>query len=114
MHKVFTVVVLLMSVLMAGCTVALVGGAGVGGYAAGKDERSLSVISSDISITTRVKTTLIKDDKIDAFDIDVDTYRGVVTLHGHVSNAAQLSRAIKLSKTVSDVKKINSKLIIIK
>jgi len=114
MNKVLSVVFLCAGLLISGCTVALVGGAGVGGYAVGKDERSLGVISSDISITSRVKATLIKDDQIDAFDINVDTHRGVVTLYGHVKSSAQITRVIRLTKTISDVRKVISKLIIIK
>jgi len=114
MNKVLSIVFLSVGLLISGCTTVLIGGAGVGGYAAGKDERSLGVISSDISITSRVKATLIKDDQIDAFDINVDTYRGVITLYGHVKNSAQVTRVIRLTKTISGVRKVISKLIIIK
>ncbi|MBL4744356.1 MAG: BON domain-containing protein [Cycloclasticus sp.] len=100
--------------LLNGCTAVLIGGAGAGGYAMGTDERSLGVISEDISITASVKATLIKDNQIDAFDINVDTYRSVVTLHGHVKSSSQISRAIKLSRTINGVKKVISKLIVIK
>ena len=114
MNKILSISLLSASLLMSGCTTMLIGGAGVGGYAVGKDERSLGVISSDISVTSRVKATLIKDNQIDAFDINVDTYRGVVTLYGHVKSSHQLSRTIKLARTVSGARKIVSKLIIIK
>jgi len=114
MNKFIGVIVISAMLVMSGCTAVLVGGAGVGGYAAGKDERPLGVIASDISITSRVKATLIKDDQVDAFDINVDTYRGVVTLYGHVSSSTQLTRVIKLTRTVSDVKKVISKLSVIK
>jgi len=114
MNKFIVAVIVSVTLLTTGCTAVLIGGAGVGGYAAGKDERPLGVISSDISITSRVKATLIKDNKIDAFDINVDTNRGVVTLYGHVNNSAQLTRVIKLARTISGVKKVTSKLIIIK
>ncbi|PCI69182.1 MAG: hypothetical protein COB26_06570 [Piscirickettsiaceae bacterium] len=92
----------------------LVGGAGVGGYVVGTDERKIGDIAEDASITARVKATLIKDSQIDAFDINVDTYRRVVTLHGHVKSSSQVTRAVSLARTVSGVRKVVSKLSIIK
>ncbi|MEH6503854.1 MAG: BON domain-containing protein [Cycloclasticus sp.] len=114
MNKLVSVFIFLCLLLMNGCTTLLVGGAGAGGYAVGTDERPFGVISSDISITASVKTILIKDKQIDAFDINVDTYRGVVTLNGHVSSSALASRAVQLARTVNGVKKVTSKLAIIK
>ena len=115
MNKYIVLIMALLTVMiLTGCTTLLIGGAGAGGYAVGTDERPLGVISNDISITASVKTTLIKDGQIDAFNINVDTYRGVVILHGHVKSAAQLTRAVKLSATISGVKKVVSKLAVIK
>lgn len=105
---------LLTLILLNGCTAILVGGAGVGGYVVGTDERKIGDIAEDASITARVKATLIKDSQIDAFDINVDTYRRVVTLHGHVKSSSQVTRAVSLARTVSGVRKVVSKLSIIK
>lgn len=101
------------SIMLSGCTLALMGGAGAGGYYVGSDDRSIGVISNDASITASVKTTLFRDDKIDAMDIDVDTFRGVVTLHGHVPSRKLASRSVKLAYSNKDVKKVISKLAII-
>jgi hyperosmotically inducible protein len=114
MNKKISLIMFFCILLMTGCTTLLVGGAGAGGYAVGTDERPIGVISEDISITASVKTTLIKDKQVDAFDINVDTYRGVVTLNGHVKSSALASRAVQLARTVSGVKKVTSKLVVIK
>ena len=113
MKKYIAIMMALLSISLTGCTTLLVGGAGAAGYAVGTDERPLAVISKDASITASVKTVLIKDKKVDAFDINVDTYRGVVTLHGYVKSSAQLTRAVSLSRTVSGVKNVIPKLAII-
>jgi|TARA_R110002096_G_scaffold168798_4_gene340053 hyperosmotically inducible protein len=113
MKQTLTLILILSTVLLSACTTLLVGGAGAGGYAVGTDERPFSVISQDLSITASVKTTLIKDKQIDAFDINVDTYRGVVTLHGHVKTSSQLNRAVQLSASVKGVNKVLSKLKVI-
>jgi len=114
MNKCIALLIFISALFLHGCTTVLVGGAGAGGYAVGTDDRPLGIISEDISITASVKTTLIKDDQIDAFDINVDTYRAVVTLYGHVKSSAQITRAIRLAKTVKGVKKVVSKLSVIK
>ncbi|PCI16667.1 MAG: hypothetical protein COB62_07860 [Piscirickettsiaceae bacterium] len=114
MNKRLILSYLLTLFLLNGCTAALIGGAGVGGYVIGTDARPFGVITEDASITASVKTTLIKDNEIDAFDINVDTYRSVVTLHGHVKSSSQVSRAVRLARTISGVKKVISKLAIIK
>jgi hyperosmotically inducible protein len=111
--KALALVLLSFSFLTA-CTAAMVGGAGAGGYAVGTDDRTVGVIANDVSITASIKTTFIKDDQIDAFDIDVDTFRGVVTLYGHVKSSAQRTRAVQLARTIKDVRKVVSKLAIIK
>ena len=39
----------------------------------------------DATITTRVKTSLLNDPAVAGLSIDVDTFKGVVTLSGRVS-----------------------------
>lgn len=95
-----------------GCTTILVGGPVAGDYTQGADKRPSAVVSNDISITARVKSALIKDSQIDAFEINIDTYRSVVTLYGHVKNTLQITRVIRLSKTVNGIKKVISKLVV--
>lgn len=105
---------LICTLYLTGCTTLLIGGAGAGGYAVGTDERKASIIAQDVGITASVKATLIKDSQIDAFNINVDTYRGVVTLYGHTKSSAEISKAIRLARTINGVKKVVSKLVVIK
>jgi hyperosmotically inducible protein len=61
----------------------------------------------DATITTRVKTAFINDPQVGALRIDVDTFKGVVTLSGRVKSKAEETKAIALArgiKGVSDVK----------
>jgi len=100
--------------LLNGCTSLLVGGNGVGGYALGKDKGTVDIITDDVTMTASIKSALIKDREIDAFNIKVGTYRGFVTLHGHVKTSAQAMRAVQLTKSIDGVIKVTSKLLIIK
>ena len=96
-----------------GCFWLAVGGAGVAGYEVGKDDRSIGTKVDDASITSGVKAKFIKDAEIDALDINVDTYEGVVTLHGNVPSRSARDRAMQLARSVKGVKDVRSRLAIV-
>jgi osmotically-inducible protein OsmY len=64
----------------------------------------------DATITTRVKTAFINDKEVGALRIDVDTFKGVVTLSGRVKSKAEETRAIALAKTIRGVVDVKSTL----
>ncbi|OYV77637.1 MAG: hypothetical protein B7Z66_03645 [Chromatiales bacterium 21-64-14] len=88
----------------------VVGGAAGGGYYVGKDQRSVGQISDDTAITARINSHYLRDPDIKSRDIDVDTYQGVVTLHGTVPSTQALGRAIAIAKATKGVKQVVSKL----
>ncbi len=109
----FKLLLIASTFILNGCAIALIGGAGVGGYYLGEDERSIGQITDDASITVVIKTELIRDNDIKALDIDVDTYRGVVVLNGHVPSKKLATRSVKLASATTGVKKVVSKLVVI-
>ena len=52
----------------------------------------------DATITTRVKTAFINDPAVGAMKIDVDTFKGVVTLSGAVKSKDEEAKAISLAR----------------
>jgi hyperosmotically inducible protein len=96
-----------------GCFWLAVGGAGVAGYQVGKDDRSLGTKVDDAAITSGVKAKLVNDGRVNALDVNVDTYEGVVTLHGHVSSRDAAGRAVQLARSVKGVKDVQSRLVIV-
>lgn len=96
-----------------GCFWLAVGGAGAVGYEVAKDDRSIGTKVDDASITSGIKTKFIKDSEIHAFDINVDTYQGVVTLYGNVPSGNAQSRAVALARSVKGVKGVQSKLVVV-
>ncbi|MBW2267050.1 MAG: BON domain-containing protein [Deltaproteobacteria bacterium] len=100
--------------LPTGCTFLAIGGAAAGGYYVGTDERPVGEMVDDASITASVKTKLARDAEIKALDINVDTYRGVVTLHGHVSSAGAQGRAATLTRSVKGVREVRSRLAVVR
>lgn len=64
----------------------------------------------DATITTRVKTSLLNDPDVKGTQIDVDTFKGVVTLSGRVENKAEETKAVSLARRISGVKDVKSTL----
>lgn len=64
----------------------------------------------DATITTRVKTAFINDPVVGALRIDVDTFKGVVTLSGRVKSKQEEETAIALARTIRGVTEVKSKL----
>jgi len=67
----------------------------------------------DATITTRVKTALLNDPEVGGLRIDVDTFKGVVTLSGRVKSKAEEQRAIEIARKVDGVKDVKSTLQVI-
>ena len=61
---------------------------------------------TDAGITTNVKTKLAADDTVKAYEIDVDTRNGVVTLSGGVESAAAKERAVQIARGTDGVRDV--------
>jgi osmotically-inducible protein OsmY len=64
----------------------------------------------DAAITTRVKTALLNDPDVQAAQIDVDTFSGVVKLSGTVKSAGERDKAVALARRINGVKDVQSQL----
>jgi osmotically-inducible protein OsmY len=64
----------------------------------------------DTTITTRVKTAMLNDPAVGGLRIDVDTYRGVVTLSGRVKSQAEKDTAVALARRTSGVTEVKDAL----
>ena len=67
---------------------------------------------ADASITARVKAGIIKDQKLRALDINVETLGGEVQLSGFIHTEAQRENAIAIAKSVRGVHAVNDALIL--
>lgn len=67
----------------------------------------------DTTITTRVKTAMLNDPNVGGLRIDVDTFKGVVTLSGRVKNQAERDQAIALARTIDGVSEVKDALQVI-
>lgn len=67
----------------------------------------------DTTITTRVKTSMLNDPAVGGLRIDVDTFKGVVTLSGRVKSQAEKDQAIALARKIDGVVDVKDALQII-
>jgi osmotically-inducible protein OsmY len=67
---------------------------------------TVACAQTDPGITTAVKTKLAADDTVKAYQIDVDTANGVVTLTGIVEAPAAKEQAVKLARGTDGVKDV--------
>jgi hyperosmotically inducible periplasmic protein len=72
--------------------------------------KSVGDTIDDATITTRVKTALLNDPTVGGSRIDVDTFKGVVTLSGRVYTKEEETLAIALARKVSGVTDVKSTL----
>ena len=82
---------------------------GVAGCASDHDRRGIDdtgAVVSDTWITTKVKSDLAVEKNVDATDISVHTYEGVVTLTGNVDNQAEADKAVRVASEIKGVKSV--------
>lgn len=64
----------------------------------------------DTTITTRVKTAMLNDPAVGGLRIDVDTFKGVVTLSGRVKSQAEKDQAVTLARRTQGVVEVKDAL----
>src|SRR4051812_19618558 len=72
--------------------------------------KSVSDSIDDATITTRVKTMFVNDPSIVMARIDVETFKGIVTLSGRVKTKQEEQKAIELARKVRGVTDVKSTL----
>lgn len=72
--------------------------------------KSVGATIDDATITTRVKTAFINDPMVGALRIDVDTFKGMVTLSGRVKSKDEEAKAIALARSIRGVTDVKSTL----
>ena len=111
LSKLFCVFALL--AVLPACEVFLLGSAAVATYEVVKDDRTAGEVATDTRIVADVKQRLLRDKAVSGWDINVDSFQGVVTLHGNVPSQASKERAILIAQSVKGVTKIVSNLVIV-
>lgn len=77
-----------------------------------KPERTASQATTDAAITASVKTRLLADERTKGFDINVDTYNGVVSLTGGADSMADKMAATEVANEADNVVRVDNMLTI--
>jgi hyperosmotically inducible protein len=67
---------------------------------------SVACAQTDAGVSTNVKTKMAADDTVKAYQIDVDTRNGVVTLSGTVEDTAAKERAVSIARGTDGVRDV--------
>jgi osmotically-inducible protein OsmY len=96
------------------CALAVLCGSGVGlvslqsGCAATPTRESTGEFVDDSAITAKVKAAFIREPTVKAFDVSVETFKGVVQLSGFVDTATQKTRAGEVARGVTGVRDVKN------
>jgi len=66
----------------------------------------------DSTITAKIKSDLVQDNKVSSTDVHVKTYKGVVDLSGFVNSQSEIAEAGLVAGQVSGVKSVHNNLIV--
>ena len=66
----------------------------------------------DSAITTKVKAAIFAEPSLKTFQINVETFKGVVQLSGFVDTAQQVTKAGEVAAGVKGVKSVKNNLIV--
>jgi hyperosmotically inducible protein len=102
------------SILILASAAVSLGAAGYAGTAAAQTgratDRTAGEAIDDATLTARVKTALVGDERTKARQIDVESFRGEVQLNGFVDSADAKSAAASVAKNVEGVTKVTNNL----
>lgn len=88
----------------------LILGLAVAGCATKPGAKSTGEVVDDAIITTKVKSALLADPDVSGLAINVDTYKGQVTLTGNVKSGAQVTRAEDIARGMKGVTSVKNNL----
>lgn len=76
--------------------------------ASGPSQESTGEYVDSSVLSAKVRTQIVKDEKLSLFDIDVTTYRNVVQLSGFVDSAELKERATQVAASVDGVREVRN------
>jgi osmotically-inducible protein OsmY len=76
--------------------------------AASQKTESTGEYLDDSVITAKIKALIAKDENLKAFQISVETFRGVVQLAGFVDGQTTIDRAGQIAQSVTGVKSVKN------
>lgn len=82
------------------------------GCAGTHKQESTGEYIDDTVLTTKVKAEILNDPQLKVFQINVESFKGVVQLSGFVDSAKASARATQVAAAVKGVKSVKNNLIV--
>lgn len=73
-------------------------------------QKSTGEYVDDAVVVTKVKAALVKSERVDALEVNVDAYKGDVVLSGFVDSRAEATEAARVATRIAGVKRVDNKL----
>jgi osmotically-inducible protein OsmY len=64
------------------------------------------------AVTAKVKAELLRDPLVSGFQVNVETFKGIVQLSGFVDSAAEREQAVAVARRVNGVKDVKNTILI--
>ena len=77
-----------------------------------RTQQSAGEMVDDAAITAQVKTKLAESPQTKAYQMEVETFRGVVQLNGYVDADAGKTAATSIARSVNGVKEVRNNLVV--
>jgi osmotically-inducible protein OsmY len=84
----------------------------IAGCAGTATRESTGEYIDDSVLTTKVTAEIVKDPVLNAFQIKVESFKGVVQLSGFVNSAQDAYRAVSLANSVAGVQGVKNSLVV--
>lgn len=78
------------------------------GCASTSKHESTGEYLDDSAITTKVKAAIFNEPSLKSFEINVETYKGVVQLSGFVSSESDIKKAVEVARSVKGVTSVKN------
>ncbi len=66
----------------------------------------------DTILTTKVKAAVLQEPLLKSYEINVETYKGVVQLSGFVSSQAEINKAVEITRTIKGVVSVKNNMLV--
>jgi hyperosmotically inducible periplasmic protein len=95
LQKIFVTMMVAIALLATGC-------------ASTARQASFGEAVDDTFITTKVKALYVEDPAVNALNVNVETFKGVVQLSGFANNQTEINRAAEIARGVKGVSSVKN------
>ena len=89
-----------------------VAGASLGACSVMEDRQTAGAYVDDATISTRVRTAIVRDPDLSLSQLNVETYNGEVQLSGFADSQAKARKAAEIARSTDGVKNVRNNIVV--